>query len=245
MHWFRFIFNIHKKVIKIEKPKTSTKKAAEFKVKVTRNGPYVVTGGVPLAEQIVCIDEEGQCHGWKEGQRYPQEEIYALCRCGHSGNKPYCDGTHAGVNFNGTEKASRKPYLEEADEIVGPGLKLTDVESLCASARFCHRGGGTWKLAEQSGNPDARQKVIEETADCPSGRLVAWDKEGKAIEADFEPSIGLVEDVQAGRMGPIWVRGGIPIEAADGTTYEIHNRVALCRCGKSLNKPFCDGKHLR
>jgi len=87
--------------------------------------------------------------------------------------------------------------------------------------------------------------MIEEVADCPSGRLAAWDKDGKPIEPDFEPSIGVVEDVQAGKMGPLWVRGGIPIEAEDGTTYETRNRVTLCRCGKSLNKPFCDSRHLK
>jgi CDGSH-type Zn-finger protein len=229
----------------MEKSKTSTQKSAKFKVKVTKNGPYIVTGGVPLAEQIMCVDADGQCHGWKEGQKYPQQETYALCRCGHSANKPFCDGAHIRIKFDGTEEASHRPYLKQAGEIIGPDLKLTDVQNLCASARFCHRGGGTWKLAKQSGNPDARQKAIEEVADCPSGRLVAWDKEGKVIEPDFEPSIGLVEDVQTGKMGPIWVRGGIHIEAADGTTYEIRNRVTLCRCGKSLNKPFCDGRHLR
>jgi CDGSH-type Zn-finger protein len=229
----------------MEKPKTNAQKTTKFKVKVTKNGPYVVSGGVPLAEQIMCIDAEGQCHGWKEGQRYPAQETYALCRCGHSGNNPYCDGTHNKVHFSGTETASHRSYLEEADKINGPGLKLTDVQDLCASARFCHRGGGTWKLAEQSDNPDAKQKVIEETADCPSGRLVAWDKDGKVIEPDFEPSIGLVEDVQAGKKGPIWVRGSVPVESAEGTAYEKRNRVTLCRCGKSLNKPFCDGKHLK
>jgi len=229
----------------MEKSKTNTQKAAKFKVKVSKNGPYIVSGGVPLSEQIMCVDNEGQCHGWKEGQKYPPQETYALCRCGHSGNKPFCDGAHIRIKFDGTEGASYRSYLEQAGEIIGPDLKLTDAQNLCASARFCHRGSGTWKLAKQSGNPDARQKAIEEVADCPSGRLVVWDKEGKAIEPDFEPSIGLVEDVQAGKMGPIWVRGGIPVEAADGTIYEIRNRVTLCRCGKSLNKPFCDGRHLK
>ena len=107
------------------------------------------------------------------------------------------------------------------------------------------RAGGTWELTEQSDDPDARQKAIEEACDCPSGRLVAWDQDGKAIEPDFEPSIGLIEDTQAGVMGPMWVRGGIPIESADGKAYEVRNRVTLCRCGKSSNKPFCDGSHLK
>jgi hypothetical protein len=87
--------------------------------------------------------------------------------------------------------------------------------------------------------------VIEETFDCPSGRLVAWEKNGQAVEPDFEPSIGLVEDTQAKKMGPIWVRGGIPIESADDKTYGVRKRVTLCRCGKSINKPFCDGSHLK
>jgi CDGSH-type Zn-finger protein len=216
----------------------------KYKIKVTRNGPYIVSGEIPLAEQHILVDEDDQCHGWKEGKKYPLQETYALCRCGHSSNKPFCDGTHMKIGFNGTETASRASYLEQAEEIDGPDLKLTDAQELCASARFCHRAGGTWKLTEESDNPEARKTAIEEACDCPSGRLVTWDRDGKAIEPEFEPSIGLVRDTQAARMGPIWVRGGIPVESADAKTYEVRNRVTLCRCGKSANKPFCDGSHL-
>jgi CDGSH-type Zn-finger protein len=228
------------------KVKNNHQGAAKYKIKITGNGPYLVSGGVPLSEQSMCVDTKGQRHGWKEGRKYPAQENYALCRCGNSQHKPFCDGSHLKVKFDGTETAAHTPYLEQADEITGAGLKLTDAENLCAGARFCHRAGGTWKLTEESGNPDARQKAIEEACDCPSGRLVTWDRDGKkAIEPDFEPSIALIEDPQTGKMGPIWVRGGIPVESADGTTYEIRNRVTLCRCGKSANKPFCDGRHLK
>ncbi len=220
-------------------------KASKYKIKITKNGPYTVSGGVTLSDQKIRVDTSGQCHGWKEGEKYPNKENYTLCRCGHSRNKPFCDGTHSKIQFDGTEDATRSPYLEQAVEINGPGLKLTDAEDFCATARFCHRAGGTWKLTKESSNPVARQIAIEETCDCPSGRLVAWDQHDKAIEPDFEPSIGLVKDTQAGKMGPLWVRGGIPIESADGNTYEIRNRVTLCRCGKSSNKPFCDGQHLK
>jgi hypothetical protein len=80
---------------------------------------------------------------------------------------------------------------------------------------------------------------------CHSGRLVAWDKQsGKPIEPLFEKSIGLVEGPQEGRKGPLWVRGGIPVISSDGFVYEIRNRMTLCRCGMSHNKPFCDGSHL-
>jgi hypothetical protein len=144
--------------------------------------------------------------------------------------------------LTGTETASKEPYLVQAKEIDGPALKLTDVENLCASASFCHRTGGIWLLIPQSDNAEAKRIAIEEAGDCPSGRLVVWDKKTKkAIEP--EQSIGLVEDPQVDVSGPIWARGGIPIKSADGKTYEVRNRVTLCRCGKSSNKPFCDSSH--
>ena len=217
---------------------------AHCTIVVSKDGPYLVSGGIPLAEQIIEIDVEEQCHGWREGREYPAQETYALCRCGHSEHKPFCDGTHVSVRFDGTETASREPYREQAGEIKGPDLTLTDAEDLCAVARFCHRAGGVWALTMQSDDVQARRIAIEEACDCPSGRLVAWDVTGRAIEPNLKPSIGLVDDTQAGAMGPIWVRGGIPIESAEGTTYEIRNRVTLCRCGRSSNKPFCDGSHL-
>ena len=37
----------------------------------------------------------------------------------------------------------------------------------------------------------------------------------------------------------------IAVTAPDGETYEVRNRVTLCRCGASMNKPFCDGSHKR
>jgi CDGSH-type Zn-finger protein len=223
----------------------NAKKADKYKIRVIQNGSYFVSGGVPLSEQIICIDSDGQPHGWKEGKKYPTQENYALCRCGHSQKKPYCDGTHNKIQFDASEDADTRPYLGKAVTIDGPGLKLTDAEDLCAGAGFCHRGGEVWQLVKESEKPDARQTAIEESGDCPSGRLVAWGNEGKPLEPIFEPSIALVEDPQSGKSGPIWVRGGIFIECSDGLTLEVRNRVTLCRCGKSENKPFCDGSHGR
>jgi len=100
-----------------------------------------------------------------------------------------------------------------------------------------------WNLVEQRG-PEAARLTAHEAGLCPSGRLVAWDRATKeALEPDLDPSIGIVEDPVEGVAGPIWVRGGIPISAADGQAYEVRNRVTLCRCGSSGNKPFCDGSH--
>jgi CDGSH-type Zn-finger protein len=228
-------------VVKREKPDAPPSR--DCRVKVTKDGPYLVSGTVPLKEQIICVDPDGQPHGWKEGRSYPDQETFALCRCGRSANMPCCDGGHVSAAFDGTETAGDMPYLEQATEIDGPGLRLTDAEVYCAGARFCHRQEGTWELTLKSIDPQARQTAIEEACDCPSGRLVAWEKDGPAIEPDFERSIGLIEGPRPGMLGPIWVRGGIPVESSDGTTYEVRNRVTLCRCGRSMNKPFCDGGH--
>jgi len=214
-------------------------------IKVTKNGPYLVSGNVPLAKQTIITDVEGYSLSWAEGKHYPARAEYALCRCGHSAGKPYCDGTHAEMGFKGTETASREVYLDQAKRLNGPDLILTDALSLCASGRFCDRAGGTWKLTKDSANPLSRKTAIQEACDCPSGRLVVWDKKtGEEIEPELPVSIGLIEDPGAKVSGPIWARGGIPVEDCDGSRYEIRNRVTLCRCGKSENKPFCDTTHI-
>lgn len=121
---------------------------------------------------------------------------------------------------------------------------LSDVEGLCAFARFCDPGGKIWGLMGETKDPEARALVIREAAHCPGGRLVVHDKKtGKEIEPKLPMSIGVVEDPALGCSGPLWVRGGIRIESESGIPYEIRNRVALCRCGVSDNKPFCNGSH--
>jgi CDGSH-type Zn-finger protein len=214
------------------------------KIEITKNGPYLVSGSLPLSEQWIVTNADGDSLDYREGKKFPVQEKCALCRCGHSSNKPFCDGTHAKVKFDGTETASREPYVEQAETIDGPTVALTDAESLCAFARFCDPKGKIWNLVERTDDPETRKIVEFEAAHCPSGRLVVWDKQtGKPIEPHFKPSLGLIEDTEKKVSGPIWVRGGIPVVSSDGKTYEIRNRVTLCRCGQSNNKPFCDGSH--
>lgn len=228
---------------KLEKP--SKVRDSSMNIAVSKNGPYFVTGGIPLIVTETCIDEEGYCRTWWEVKRYPLREKYALCRCGHSGNKPFCDGTHAKIHFDGTEAGDHDPFSKGADVFHGPALTLTDNKHLCVHAKFCIRAGGIWKLVHQSESPEAKDTAIEEACNCPSGRLVIRDNvTGKAIEPEFEKSIAVVECPSLGEHGPLWIRGGIPIKSVDGRQYEIRNRVTLCRCGKSKNKPFCDGSHL-
>ena len=73
--------------------------------------------------------------------------------------------------------------------------------------------------------------------------MVLDKQAGKLIEPKFGKSIGLVEDPAMGVSGPLLVLGEIPVESADGKIYRLRNRITLCRCGKSKNKPFCDSSH--
>lgn len=216
----------------------------EAKIMVTKDGPYIVFGSLPIDKQIIGVGEDKEPEKWIKGKDLPSGESCALCRCGASKNKPFCDSSHGKVGFDGTETASRKLHREQAKVIDGPTLKLKDAVAFCATARFCHRGGGTWALTHHSDDSEARALAIEEACNCPSGRLVEFDKKtGKAIEKEFTKSLSLVEDPPKKVSGPIWVKGGVPVESSDGTQYELRNRQTLCRCGKSENKPFCDGTH--
>ena len=210
-----------------------------MRVQVMPDGPYRVTGSVPMATQSIGGDAIGQSVEWVRGDDLPVGESYDLCRCGRSGNKPYCDGSHERVGFDGTETASRRPYAGRARAESGPAGTLTDDPSLCAFARFCDADGQVWKLLRIPGEDDL---VERQATRCPSGRLVAWAG-ASPLEPELPPSIAIVEDPVMGIAGPIWVRGGIPVTSADGTDYEVRNRVTLCRCGGSRNKPFCDGTH--
>lgn len=221
-----------------------TKSKGEPRVVVTKNGPYLVSGAVPLARQTIVADQEGGSEEWRESHPFPPQENYALCRCGQSQNKPFCDGTHKKIGFDGTETASRQPFREQAQLIEGPALALADAESLCAFARFCDPHGQVWNQVERTDQAEVRSTFVRQVNNCPSGRLVAWDRAtGKPIEHHLSLSIGVIEDPAEGVSGPLWLRGGLAVIAADGFAYEVRNRVTLCRCGASRNKPFCDGSH--
>ena len=216
-----------------------------MRISVTEHGPYAVSGGVPIVRLEIVTNTEGESVGWRETGRIEAGERYLLCRCGHSTDKPFCDGTHAVEEFDGTETADHESYMEQAVPIDGPGVQLLDARELCAEARFCDRAGGLWNLIERCDDGEARALAEEQAMLCPSGRYVLADESSGPCEPELEPSIALVEDPSLGVSGPLWVRGGITIKDADGVAYEVRNRVTLCRCGSSGNKPFCDGSHIK
>ena len=83
-------------------------------IKIAKDGPYLVSGNLPLKKEIIVADENGDSSAWEKGKEYPgQEGKYALCRCGHSKNKPFCDGSHLKAGFDGTETASKENYSDQ------------------------------------------------------------------------------------------------------------------------------------
>jgi CDGSH-type Zn-finger protein len=209
-------------------------------IEIVKDGPYRVTGA-PLIRMRRVPDDDGEMLRWDRGATLREDGPYDLCRCGQSRSKPFCDGTEEEIGFDGTEVADRSPTAGRRYEYGDGPVVLTDDPSLCARATFCDaRSTDAWALAEQTEDPLKRAMLIRMAERCPSGRLeYHLPPDTTPIEKDHAPDITVVDD------GPLWVRGGIPIESVDGFEYEVRNRVTLCRCGKSKNKPFCDGSHIR
>lgn len=217
----------------------------KYHIEILPDGPYLVYGNPPLQQEILVLNEEKIPWEYVKGHCYPtSENPTALCRCGHSKNHPYCDGSHAQADWDPTLTADNIPVLEKATLLDGPTVQLADNPDYCARVRICMAKHTVWKNTMHSDNPEARDNAVHETIFCPSGRLKIWDKEEENyIEPPLKPEIGLIEDPQKKSSGPLWVKGGIPVNSP-GTAYEQRNRITLCRCGASANKPFCDGTHI-
>lgn len=217
----------------------------DMKIEIKENGPYMVHGNVPLTEDAICPSEDNSHLEYHRVREFETKETYALCRCGHSKHMPFCDGTHAKIDFDGTETADRTPYLQRVGEYPGPELDLLD-DNRCAFARLCHRNGvEVWTLTEEASDEKSGRQAVGGSWNCPTGRLEHHNPEsGDVYEQTLEPGITILEDPQEGASGPLFVHGGIPLIGANGEQYEIRNRYALCRCGASTNKPFCDAMHV-
>ncbi|AGT08312.1 CDGSH iron-sulfur domain-containing protein [Paracoccus aminophilus] len=227
-----------------ERPATDARPAKPPRIRVSKDGPYLVSGSVPLSKKTIGTNAKRESVAWLEDGPIEAPATYALCRCGHSATKPFCDGSHTRLGFDGSETADRAEYITRAQLYPGSAMSLSDDETLCAFARFCDPHGQIWSQPPATDDPSRAQQFVAQANACPGGRLVAWDnRTGKPIETHHDPEISVIEDPAEGVSGPLWVQGGITVEAGDGFVYERRNRVALCRCGQSQNKPFCDGTH--
>ena len=220
--------------------------ADEPTITVTEDGPYKVKGPVPFHEQSIRVNEAGESEEWLKTGEFEAKKTMFLCRCGQSGTKPFCDGSHKDAGFNGKEVASREPFAKQAKRLDGPRFTLLDQENLCAIARFCDTHQTVWDEVEKTDDPEVAAIFLDQVKDCVSGRLVAIDTQtGEPIDAPRAQRISPPQDPAAACSGPLYVEGGIRLISADGEPYELRSRMALCRCGQSGNKPFCDGTHTK
>ena len=206
---------------------------------VRSDGPYIVRGGIPLVRKSQVMSEHGEPLAWKEEGTISTEGAYRLCRCGQSKSKPYCDGTHTKIEFDGTEAADTGPISARSKIRRSPSIFIQDDHSICVHSGFCRdRISDIWKMRRESQDARVLAQIIDKIDNCPSGALAyALEPDGAMIEPDLPKEVTVIPD------GPLWVSGGIPVERSDGQPMETRNRVTLCRCGASAMKPLCDGTH--
>ena len=202
-------------------------------IRSATDGPYLVTGVETLTNHL--------------GELLPATPTMALCRCGASERKPYCDGSHVRVGFIGAKDPQRVP--DRRDRYPGVAVTVLDNRGICQHAGYCSDRlasvfhAGSEPFVTPSG---ARQdEIIAAARACPSGALsyaIEHREAREQVDQDRPPAI------EVSRDGPYRITGGPaltdgagnPEPRAEGASTEHY---ALCRCGHSQNKPFCSGMH--
>ncbi len=189
------------------------------------NGPYLVKGLEELRNST--------------GDRIPTKPVIALCRCGGSANKPFCDGTHQTNGFSDARLSDGS--ADKLDVYRGRRITVYDNRAICAHAGRCTEGlAAVFKYGSEPWiDPDgaAVEAIIEVIGRCPSGAL-SYSLEGmENRDQPREPSVTVSKD------GPYAVVGGAELTGQAWGPGASTEHYTLCRCGGSKNKPFCDGTH--
>ena len=168
----------------------------------------------------------------------------ALCRCGGSKDKPFCDGTHRSLGLS-SEYKNTPQTVDRRKDYVGEGITVHDNRRICSHSAECLRNlESVFRLGEKPWiNPDGAsiESVFETVKKCPSGAL-SYSVDGieHRDQKDRTPVVIVTKD------GPYHIEGGIELLGvnnwAEGASKEHYT---LCRCGASSNKPFCDGSHFQ
>jgi len=197
------------------------------------NGPYYLLNDMQASPVPNLVRSSGDACSTVRG--------IALCRCGASKNKPFCDGTHSAIGFSDRKLADNR--ANKRDAYRGKRITVFDNRAICAHAGYCSDGlKSVFRYGVEPWiDPDgaAVQEVIETIRRCPSGALSYAIDGVEAAPPERAPKVVVTDN------GPYSVSGGIElmnVEFGDGASREHYT---LCRCGASANKPFCDGSHWR
>jgi len=189
------------------------------------NGPYLVSN-VPLLTN-------------SKGETLPVRTETALCRCGHSRMKPFCDGSHVHAGFSSAKSPERT--ADRVDAYAGREVTIRDNRGTC-----CHAGNcsdhlpAVFKNGQEpwiDPNGASAQELIDIVLACPSGALSCARDGIEYHDQSRGPQIYVSKD------GPYHVTGGIELRDEAFNAGASREHYALCRCGHSKNKPFCDGSH--
>ncbi|MDE3132847.1 MAG: CDGSH iron-sulfur domain-containing protein [Acidobacteriota bacterium] len=204
-------------------------------IRAETDGPYLVTNVERLTNWL--------------GEPLPTRPQMALCRCGASQHKPFCDGTHAEVGFSGAKDPKRVP--DRRDTYVGQQVTVLDNRGICQHSGFCtDRLASVFRIGQEpfvAASGGRMDEIIRAVRDCPSGALsyaIDGVEERDAVDrhGTREPSIEVTKD------GPCRIVGAIALTDGEGAQQPLadggsREHYALCRCGQSQNKPFCSGMH--
>ena len=195
-------------------------------IKPSKNGPYLVTNCQTLK-------------GLMDGKEYDSDGTIALCRCGGSKNKPYCDGTHAKIGFSGDKAADR--MADKREDFVGKQVTIHDNRGICAHAARCTETLKTvFKYGQEpwiDPDGDTAERIAATVQQCPSGALSYSIDGTEHRDRDSEPVILVAPN------GPYAIKGGAALEDVEWGEGASQEHFDLCRCGHSKNKPFCSGAH--
>ena len=197
------------------------------------DGPYLVTNVSEMTDHLGVLLSP-----------LPQA---ALCRCGASGLKPWCDGSHSMIGFHAAKAPDRVP--DRLDVYEGQHITLTDNRGTCAHSGFCtDRAPTAFRTATEpfiAPSGARADQLVRAARDCPPGALGYTldhrDPDGLA-DQEREPAIEVSLDGPYRITGSVSLidGGGNPESRNAGASLEHYS---LCRCGKSQNKPFCSGMH--
>ncbi|MFS2186766.1 ferritin-like domain-containing protein [Mucilaginibacter sp. Mucisp84] len=197
----------------------------EPEINPSTNGPYLVKGVSNLLNS--------------KGERLPAEPQMALCRCGGSANKPFCDGTHARIGFDSSKLPGRTP--DRLDKYPATDFTVCDNRGICQHSGFCtDELPEVFRLGKEpfvDQTAASGERISQQTKRCPSGALsFSFANPKLNLPVINEPTITVSKN------GPYRVKGSIKLDAdfLEGASKEHYT---LCRCGGSKNKPFCDGTH--
>ena len=194
-------------------------------IEVMKDGPFIVKDLLKLQNA--------------HGEDLPGEPKVALCRCGASANKPYCDGAHVKIGFSGQREIDKPLDRERSYE--SKQITIHDNRAICSHAAECvNKLPSVFRLGQTKWiEPDAGEvsEIIDVVNRCPSGALSYTINDIRYGEQDREACIKISKD------GPYNIEGKIELHIGETLRPPSKEHFSLCRCGASKNKPYCDGSH--